>query len=76
MVESLFGGYASQDGRLLFVGAGGAVTQSMDEGNSFRPALQRLRDGAYGIAPLPDGRFMLTGEGGSRLLLDARGASQ
>lgn len=76
VVESLFGGYASQDGRLLFVGAGGAVTQSMDEGNSFRPALQRLRDGAYGIAPLPDGRFMLTGEGGSRLLLDARGASQ
>ena len=66
---SLFGGEASADGSLIFVGSGGTVTLSIDDGDSFIAMPQAWRTGVYGIARMADGRYMLSGEGGSRLLV-------
>ena len=66
--ESLFGAYASEEGHIIFVGSGGNVTQSKDNGESFTVLVQTSPLGVYGIAPTRDGLYMLTGEEGSRLL--------
>jgi photosystem II stability/assembly factor-like uncharacterized protein len=71
---SLFGGDAAPDGSVIFVGSGGAAVLSVDDGNSFT-ALQGERIGAYGVARLEDGRYIVSGEGGSRVL-DASGSSR
>jgi photosystem II stability/assembly factor-like uncharacterized protein len=64
---SLFG--VTADGAtLVFVGRGGTATLTNDNGESFQPVVQRRRDGLFGAVALGDGRYMATGEGGSRLL--------
>jgi photosystem II stability/assembly factor-like uncharacterized protein len=68
--ESLFGAYANEGGRLIFVGSGGNVSQTIDDGESFTVLTQASRLGIYGIAPTTDGHYMLTGEEGSRPLID------
>ena len=67
---SLFGAYATPDGRLTFVGAGGTVTRSEDNGLHFNLLVQDSHLGAYGIAPTTDGHYVITGEQGSRRLIN------
>ena len=69
--SSLFGAYAADDGRLIFVGSDGTVTQSMDNGDNFTVLTQASRLGVYGIAPTTSGLYMLTGEEGSRPLVES-----
>ena len=65
---SLFGGIATEDGTLIFVGQGGTATRTQDDGVSFTALLQPSRAGLHGLAPMGDGRYMGTGDGGSREL--------
>jgi photosystem II stability/assembly factor-like uncharacterized protein len=73
VVASLFG--ATADGAtLVFVGRGGTATLTADNGSSFQPLVQSHRDGLFGVVVLDDGRFIVAGEGGSRLLeMDSAG---
>ena len=67
---SLFGACATREGRLTFVGSNGAVTRSEDDGENFKVLVQASSLGVYGIAPMSDGQYMLSGEGGSRRLAE------
>jgi photosystem II stability/assembly factor-like uncharacterized protein len=77
VAASLFGATANGS-TLVFVGSGGTATMTADNGDSFQPLVQRRRDGLFGVVALDDGRFVATGEGGSRLLevVGARGDRQ
>lgn len=64
---SLFGAHAGDD-TLVFVGQSGTATYTQDDGGNFSAEVQARRDGLFGVAPLGDGEFIATGEGGSRKL--------
>ena len=72
---SLFGATVS-DELIVFVGQGGTATLSRDGGDSFTPMIQANRDGLFGVAELPDGRLIATGQGGSRPLQPAAAEAQ
>ena len=55
-------------GALLFVGQGSTAVLSRDDGDSFTPLVQPSRAGFYGIAERGDGRYVVAGDGGSRVL--------
>jgi photosystem II stability/assembly factor-like uncharacterized protein len=63
------------DGTLIFVGQGSTATLSRDDGDSFTPLGRPSRAGFHGIAPMGDGRYMVTGDGGSRELATDSGQS-
>ena len=67
---SLFGADAA-DGLVIFVGQGGAATLTEDDGETFTPMVQPQRAGLFGVATLGAGRFIASGEGGSKILLRA-----
>lgn len=62
-------GSSAIDGTLLFVGQGGTAVLSRDDGDSFQALVQPLRAGIYGVARVPDGSYMVSGDGGSRALV-------
>ncbi len=64
---SLFGAEAVA-GSVVFVGQGGIATLTGDDGKTFAPMVQPVRDGLFGVAAMADGRFVATGERGTRLL--------
>jgi photosystem II stability/assembly factor-like uncharacterized protein len=66
---SLLGGLSTDDGTLIFVGQGGMATISHDDGDNFILLPQPSRAGIHGIAPMVDGGYMVTGDGGSRVLV-------
>lgn len=64
---SLFGGLAA-NGRLVFVGAGGTVVASEDNGESFYAHLMPEREGVNGVALIKGTSYVISGEGGSRVI--------
>lgn len=66
---SLFGAALSPAGSLVLVGQGGTATRTDDDGVSFTPLIQPKRNGLYGIAPFGQDDFMVTGQGGSKPLV-------
>lgn len=66
---SLLGALGTDKGTLIFVGQGGMASISQDDGDSFTLLPQPSRAGIHGIAPMVDGRYMVTGDGGSRVLV-------
>lgn len=67
---SLFGA-DFQDGSIIFVGQGGTATLTRDDGKTFAPLIQSQRDGLFGVTGWKDGKFMATGQGGSRVITES-----
>lgn len=72
---SLFGADAAA-GSVIFVGQGGVAAVTADDGLSFTPLVQAQRDGLFGVAAIGEGRFIASGEGGSRELLTSSAGGQ
>lgn len=62
---TLAGGSLSADGRLLIVGAGGAVATSADRGRSFSVSTRPDRVGLASGTVLADGQLLLVGQRGA-----------
>ena len=72
---SLFGGLATDNGALFFVGQAGTAIRSRDDGDSFTPLVQPERRGLHGIASMGEDHYMVTGDGGSDMLVTAEPAT-
>ena len=60
---------------MIFVGQGSTAVRSQDDGDTFTPLAKPSRAGFHGIVPLGDGRYVVTGDGGSRVLANTSGQS-
>ena len=67
---SLFGA-DFEAGSIIFVGQGGTATLTHDDGKTFAPLIQSQRDGLFGVTAWKDGKFMATGQGGSRVITES-----
>lgn len=65
---SLFGATLDSAGRITFVGSGGTVTSSIDNGENFKLSMQANRRGLTGVAPLKNRQLLVSGAGGNQLL--------
>lgn len=64
---SMFAGGTDAQGNLLLAGASNVVLRSTDDGRSFEQQTISARDSIAALLPLPDGAWLLAGEGGLQI---------